>query len=378
MMEYQKNSKYFAMVAGSLEQIAALELAELGATEIQTLYRGVSFKAEKADLYRILYSTRICTRILAPLISFQSHNEKYLYKTAAQFDWQQIFSVKDSFGIISNVANSRIKNSLYAGQILKDAICDKFRESSGNRPDYDQKNPVVRLSLHVNENWVNISLDLGGEPLHKRGYRLETVLAPLQETLAAAIIRVTQWQGDQVLYDPFCGSGTLLEEAMMHYCRIPAGYLRQKWGIDKLPDFDANLWLLTQREAKGKIRDLPPYLIAGSDINPDNVRIACKNLNVFQQGFNIKLQKSDFRNLPEMENMTIVCNTPYGKRLQKEEIDKLLQDLGDFLKQNCQSCRAYILVGDKEFASSLRLRTKMNKLLKNGDIESRLLRIDLY
>ncbi|MCF7912402.1 MAG: class I SAM-dependent RNA methyltransferase [Candidatus Cloacimonetes bacterium] len=377
-MEYLNNNKYFAQVAGSLEKIAAMELEELGATDIQTTYRGVSFQAEQADLYRILYQTRICTRILAPLISFQAHSEKYLYSQALQFDWRQLFTIDKTFGISTNVANSKIDNSLYAGQTLKDAICDKFREIGGNRPDYDQKEPDVRLNLHINENWVNISLDLGGEPLHKRGYRLVGMQATLQETLAAAIVRVSQWEGERPFCDPFCGSGTLLEEAMMLYCKIPAGYLRKKWGIIHLPDFSTNRWTLTKYEADQQIRDLPPDLIIGSDIMSRNVSITRKNLNVFHQGANVKVNTADFRNLPEMENITIVCNPPFGKRLRKEEIDELLQDLGDFFKQKCKNSRAYVLVGGSEFSGALRLRSKMNKLLKNGDIDSRLLCLDLY
>ena len=377
-MEYIKNSKYFAQVAGSLEKIAALELEELGATDIQTTYRGVSFAATQSALYRILYQTRVCTRILAPLISYQAHNEKYLYKTALEFYWEDIFSLEQSFGITSNVANSKISNSMFAGQTLKDAICDKFRAKHDARPDFDIKNPDVRFSLHINDNWVNISLDLGVEPLHKRGYRLVGMEATLQETLAAAIVRVSRWQGDEQFCDPFCGSGTLLEEAMMHYCHIPAGFLRKKWGINSLPDFNENLWILTLREANQQIRELPEDLILGSDIMSRNVSISRKNLNVFHQGANVKINTADFRNLPEMENRVIVCNPPFGQRLRKEDIDSLLQDLGDFFKQKCKSSRAYVLVGGKEFSGALRLRTKMNKLIKNGDIDSRLLRIDLY
>lgn len=377
-MEYQVNNKYFAQVAGSLEKLAAMELQELGAQNVQTAYRGVSFAASKAELYKILYHTRIITRILAPLISFRCHDEKYLYSTALSFGWDQIINLDNSFGIISNVANSRITNSLYAGQRLKDAICDFFREKTGKRPDYDQKAPAVQLNLHINDNWVNISLDLGGKTLHKRGYRQVSVSAPLQETLAAAMVRYSQWQGDTPFYDPFCGSGTILTEAMMHYCRIPAGILRKSWGLQKLPDFDPLLFREIKTKAQRQIRDLPEGLICGSDIMPRNVSIARKNLNSFEQGKNVKIITSDFKDLDNLQNHTIVCNPPYGKRLQKQEINQLLNDLGDFFKQKCTGSSCFVLVGGKEFSGSLRLRTKMDKLLKNGDIDSRLLRVNLY
>jgi len=377
-MEYQKNNKYFAQVAGSLENIAALELDELGATEINSTYRGVSFSANYPALYHILYHTRTCTRILAPLISFKCHSEKYLHTTAMQVEWESMFNLDKSFGITCNVANSSIQNSLFASQRLKDGICDRFREKYGNRPDYDQKKPDIRFNLHVNENWANISLDLGGDTLHKRGYRLVSNAAPLQETLAAAIIRITQWNGEMPIYDPFCGSGTILQEALMHYCRIPAGFLRKKWGLFFLPDFDLPLWQNMKYSSDDNIRTLPPDLIKGSDISPRNVSIARKNLNVFEQGEAVKIITSDFRNLAELNNCTIACNPPFGVRISNEENEKLLNDFGDFLKKNSRGSKAFILVGSKEIASALRLRTKMNKLLKNGNIDSRLLRIDLY
>lgn len=377
-MEYQKNKKYFAQVAGSLEKIAAAELEELGAQEVSSTYRGVSFSASNPILYKILYQTRICSRILAPVISFRCHSEKYLYNTAAKIDWTELFGVEKTFAINSNVAASKISNSMYAGQILKDAICDKFRDKYGKRPDFTMKDSDIRFNLHINENWANISIDLGGEPLHKRGYRKETVRAPLQETLAAAIIRLTLWNGETPIYDPFCGSGTILCEAMMHYCKIPAGYLRKKWGIFNLPDFNRELWNKLKKEADGSIRTLPEGLISGSDIAGGCVHASIGNCNTFEQGKSVTITKKDFKHSGKLENMVIATNPPYGRRLYEGEAEKILMDLGDHLKQNCQGSRAYILIGDKELARHLRLRAKMNKLLKNGNIDSRILRIDLY
>jgi len=377
-MEYQKNNKYFAQVAGSLEKLAAAELEELGASGIQTTYRGVTFTADKETLYRILYQTRICSRILAPLISFQCHSEKYLHKSAMQIDWTQFLDLKEKFAINSNVSNSKITNSMYASQILKDAICDVFREKYDARPDFNAKEADVRFNLHISENWANISIDLSGDPLHKRGYRKETVKAPLQETLGAAIVRLTLWNGEQPLYDPFCGSGTILTEAMMYYCRIPAGMLRKVWGINRLPDFDSELWEKVKLTANDQIRDLPEGLIGGSDIAGNCVHSTIGNCNTFSQGRNIVIKKLDYKEIPNLENMVIATNPPFGRRLYEGEAEKILNDLGDFIKKKCQGSRAYVLVGSKELGRHLRLRTKMNKALKNGDIESRILRIDPF
>lgn len=377
-MEYQRNGRYFAQIAGSLEKIAAEEFRELGAGNVQTTYRGLSFTAGSTVLYRILYQSRLAMRILAPLISFKCHSEKYLYKTAMDIAWMDIFPPEKSFAINSNVSGSGIKNSLYAGQVLKDAICDVFRDRYKRRPDYNQKRADVRFSLHIRNNWANISLDISGDSLHKRGYRQKAGAAPLQETLAAAMVRLSLWNGEETFCDPFCGSGTILCEALMQYCRIPAGYLRQNWGVFYLPDFDITTWNEVQHQAKTEIRDLPPGLLAGSDVSEYAVKIAKMNCSSFPQGKNIKIEKTDFRRIESLPNMVIVTNPPYGKRLAAGSAEKLMTELGDFLKNKCQGSRAYILAGSKDIAHHLHLRTKMNKLLKNGDIESRLLRVDLY
>ena len=193
-------------------------------------------------MYRVNYMTRLATRVLAPLLTFDCHSDKYLYKTAYSIPWSELLSVKSTFAIDANVTASRIKHSQYAAQKLKDAIVDQFREESGVRPNVETRDPDIWLNLFIRNNKATISFDTSGGSLHRRGYRVASVEAPMQETVAAAIIRYTGWDGARQLYDPMCGSGTLLAEAAMHYCRIPAGYLRKKFGFMRLPDFNNSLW----------------------------------------------------------------------------------------------------------------------------------------
>ncbi|MCK5675882.1 MAG: class I SAM-dependent RNA methyltransferase, partial [Verrucomicrobia bacterium] len=249
---YQKTNHYFGQLASGTEKCGEAELKGLGATNIKPGYLGVYFCANQRTLYDIVYRTRIFSRILAPLIVFDCHSEKYLYKTAQNIDWSDFLTLTKTFAITSNVADSNIRNSQYAGHVFKDAIVDQFRDKTGERPNVDTHNPDLQLNLYIHENKARISVDLGGGSLHKRGYRAQSVEAPMQETLAAAIIQLSDWHGERPLHDPFCGSGTLLCEALMKQCNIPAAYLRKKFGFLRLPDFDATVWNQVKTKANAE------------------------------------------------------------------------------------------------------------------------------
>ena len=379
MYEYEKNQKYFAQVTGTLEKYAQQELQTFGATIISEHPRGIRFSCDKETLYRIVYCSRIIQRVLAPLISMQCHSEKYLYQQAMKnIDWTSLINLNQNFSIITNVSNSLIQNSLYAGQILKDAICDQFKQKFGKRPNFQPKDGDIVLNLYINDNWATISYDISGISLHKRGYRTESSTAPLQETLAAAIIQIIDpnpsWQ--RTFTDICCGSGTLLAEALMKYCNIPAGYLRKDNYLIAMPNFDPTLWEKVKKNENNKIMPLKKGLIFGSDINKDCIEISRHNLKNLPFGDNVELVVSAFQDLPKKENRLTVCNPPYGIRIGKtEDIIKLYNDLGDFLKQKCPRSENFILSGKPELLPHLRLRIHSKKTLKNGDIETKLAKI---
>lgn len=335
------------------------------------------FTCDKQTLYRLVYESRLAQRILAPLLSFQCHSEKYLYNTAFHnLDWTVLFSLQNTFSIHANVSNSHITNSLYAGQVLKDAICDRFRDKFQARPDFSNQAADIVFNLYINDNWATVSLDLAGASLHKRGYRKSMTMAPLQETLAAAVVRLSGWQGENALYDPMCGSGTILAEALMLYCRIPAGYLRKDKGIAFLPDFDENLWKQVRQSADARIRPLPEGLISGSDANPAILVNAANNLKSLPYGDKVELKACRFQDLPQVPGRTIVTNPPYGVRLgDSDSVRILYNDLGDFLKQKCPASLAFVLCGSRQLVKELRLRASWDKALRNGDIEARLAKV---
>jgi putative N6-adenine-specific DNA methylase len=310
-----------------------------------------------------------------------------LYKKAQAVDWASIFPVQKTFAIFSSVSDSRIKHSQFASLRLKDAIADYFRKKYGRRPDVNPEEPDVWLNLNIRKDQAVISLDTSGGSLHRRGYRKATVAAPIQETLAAAVIRICGWPGQdneiKPLLDPMCGSGTLLSEALMVYCNIPSGFKRGTFGFFHLPDFDFNLWREVKNTCARRIREYPQgegaRLIKGSDISLQAVEAALRNLKEIPNGFRIPVQRKDFRDIRKAENHVIITNPPYGVRMSDmENLQVLFKDMGDFLKQRCQGSTAYILVGNKELSKHIGLKISRRIPLFNGPLEIRLIKIDAY
>lgn len=378
MYEYKTNG-FFAQVTGKMENICQEELIELGAKETEVAYKGVYFKADLQTLYRINYTSRLASRILAPLITFPCRSTDYLYQKSKKIHWEDFCSLKKTFSISASVSNSRINNSLYASQCLKDGIADYFRSKNGNRPDVEVVNPDVRFNLHIEKDTATISLDTSGESLHKRGYRLLAGEAPMQETLAAAIIRISKWDGQNILYDPMCGSGTILCEALMHYCRIPAQTLRKKFGFYNLPEFNRNEWNKVKADSDSNVRPLLKNIIRGSDKSPDAIKIARKNLSRLPYSDAVELSSTSFDQIKEFESGTLITNPPYGIRLgESEEVQNLYKVFGDFLKTKCAGTSAFIYTGNPELRKFIGLKTTKRIPLDNGKLEGLLLQIDSY
>jgi putative N6-adenine-specific DNA methylase len=380
-VEYREKERFFAQTQRGLESVALEELEELGAQQCKESFCGVYFKAVPGILYRINYCARTVSRVLAPLVSFDSPSDDVLYKKALVFSWPGLFSIDKTFAVKANVSNSRITHSRYAALRLKDAVADHFRRTHGRRPNVDAAKPDILLNLNIRENRAVISLDTSGESLHRRGYRVAPVTAPLQETLAAAIIRLSGWKGETPLLDPMCGSGTLLAEALMSYSRIPPGFKRKRdrFGFIHLPDFKEDVWHKIKNEVDREIRPCPGELIKGSDIDASAVKAARKNLNQIPGGTCVAIHTYDFRHLDKIENHTIVTNPPYGVRMgERRELFTLYRQLGDFLKQQCPVSTAHILCGDKELTKHIGLKISHRIPIYNGPIETRLVKVDVY
>lgn len=379
MYEYQKNNRYFAQIADGIKELGAEELSELGAQKISPAYRGIYFDADRKTLYRINYCTRLVTRVLAPLVWFTCHTTDRLYKKAKQINWTEFIAPDNTFAVFANVSNSKIRNSQYASLRLKDGIVDSIREATGQRPDIDTRDPDIWLNLHIQNDKAVISLDTSGGSLHRRGYRKDSVEAPMQETVAAAIIRHTDWNGDVPLHDPMCGSGTLLCEALMHYCKIPSGIFRNLFGFESLPDYDKPLWTKLRKSLDRNIRELPEGLISGSDSSGKAVEVARSNLQNIRHGEKVRINITDFRKGSGLGNGIIITNPPYGIRMKDmKHPDLLYKELGDYLKQKCKGSTAYIYFGERNFIKKIGLKPSWKKPLKSGGLDGRLVKYELF
>jgi putative N6-adenine-specific DNA methylase len=379
MFDYQRNNNFFAQVPGKMEELCLEELRELGASNLRVAYRGVYFQAEQPELYKINYTSRLLTRVLAPLFTFNCKSTNDIKNSSTKTKWEKLISLNTTFAITASVSNSNITHSKYAALCLKDSIADHFNAKYKKRPNVDPKNPDVRINLHIEKEKATVSLDLSGESLHKRGYRLLAGDAPMQETLAAALVRISEWKGENQLWDCMCGSGTIICEALMKYCNIPAQYLREKFGFFNLPDFNKSLWEQIKSECDKNILPLPKGLISGSDSSPKAIEIARENIGRLPYSENVNLFIKQFQKADSFENGTIITNPPYGIRLgQKQEAELLFKELGDFLKQNCSGTSAFIYTGDPALRKSIGLKTSRRIHLVNGKLEGVLFRIDSF
>lgn len=377
--EYQRTGRFFGLIADGMEKLGEEELFSLGATDMQNAYRGMFFSADMETLYRINYRSRFFTRILAPLITFDCHSDRYLYRTARSMDWSTFLQADRTFAIFSSVSDSRIGHSQFAALRLKDAIADRFMELEGRRPSVDTDDPDVWIGLRIHRNRATIRLDTSGGSLHRRGYRKKSVEAPMQETLAAAIIHLSGWDGSTPLIDPMCGSGTLLCEALMKYCRIPSAYLRKKFGFQCMPEYDEDEWRALRKKADSAVRELPEGLLRGSDSSAENVAVARKNCRELPSGDRIDLTTCLYRQLGDIRGSTIITNPPYGLRLEKDgDMGGFMKELGDFLKFRCAGSTAYVYFGKRDLLKKIGLRTKWKVPLRNGRLDGRLAKFELY
>jgi putative N6-adenine-specific DNA methylase len=376
---YQTDQTYFAQIAEGIEELGAEEIRRLGAATVRPSFCGLHFEADAAALYRINYQSRLVSRVLAPLTRFTCYDTDRLYRMARKVPWKAVMGVTQTLAVFANVSNSKIRHSQYAALCLKDAIVDYFREDCGRRPDVRRTDPDVWISLFVENNRAVISLDTSGGSLHRRGYRQEGGPAAMQETVAAAIIQWTGWDGSRPLVDPMCGSGTLLAEALMHHCRIPGAFLRRHFGFEQLPDFDRGLWSSVKTKADRAIRPPIADCISGGDISAAAVETARANLRRLPHGASVRIDPSDFKQLNEWTGRVMVCNPPYGIRLRpKGGTEPFYRELGDFLKQRCTGATAFIYFGDREMLKHIGLKPSWKRPLKSGGLDGRLAKFEMY
>ena len=378
----EEHHHLFVTCAAALVPLLKEELIEMGVTSLEIGYRGIFIKEwDWSTIYRINYASRLASRVLLPLKRFRCLDRRSLYRQAMEIEWSRYLKGNVTFAIDANVQHRELRNSLFAAQVVKDAICDYMRREEGRRPNVQVQNPDVQINLFIHQQHAVISLDTSGEPLHKRGYRQESVEAPLQETLAAAILRLADYQKENILLDPCCGSGTFLIEAALMATNTPPGYLRKQWGFMRHPDFDQREWLKARNEMDQSRSSLAYGHLFGMDRSQLAVRATKINLKAAGFAQQVDVQLADFRDYtPSVLPNLVIANPPHGRRLEEEEqLKPLYRELGNFLKQQTQKpAKGFVFTSSLELSKEVGLSAKKRHVLDNGGLESRLLEYDLY
>jgi putative N6-adenine-specific DNA methylase len=372
-----KEKEFVATTLFGLEELLAKELTELGAADVTVRNRAVEFNGSQSILYKINLGSRTAMRVLKNLKTARVRDEQSLYDTIYKMNWEDLFTIKNSFMINSSVNSPSFRHSLYVSQRVKDAIADRFRKITTLRPSVNTENPDITINVHISADRADISLDSSGEPLFKRGYRAAQYAAPLNEVLAAGMLLMTGWNGTGTLIDPMCGSGTLPIEAALIAKKIPPGVFRETFGFMKWKDYDD---LLFKRVLESMLHPVEiSARIMASDLLPDAVDLAKRSIKKALLDDVIELSRKDYRDIDPPEGGGIVImNPPYGERLKEDEINNFYKQIGDTMKQKFPGYDVWILSGNPEALKSFGLHPGRKIDLYNGSIKCKFQKFSIY
>ena len=362
-----------------LEELLSGELRSLGASNIEVGTRNVSFEGDTGFMYKANLCCRTAIKILKPITSFNVFNEEGLYKKIYEYPWEQHMDVEGTLAVDATVFSKQFSHSKYVALKTKDAIVDRFRDREGTRPNVDLQHPTLKVHIHIDRNICTVSLDSSGQSLHKRGYKLSSGYAPINEVLAAGLVMLSGWNGQCDFLDPMCGSGTILAEAAMIACNIPANLNREEFGFEHWPDFDADLYELIEDSALKKIKDFH-FKIYGYDKSPMATTKAKSNIkNANLQEF-IEIHTRDFFESEKESDrrMHLLFNPPYDERLSIDDVSKFYGQIGTTLKHHYPGCDAWMITSNMEALKHVGLRPSRKIKLFNGKLESKLVRYELY
>lgn len=364
----------FEMVAKTfqgLENVLADELRAIGAENVETGRRVVTFEGDKAVLYRANFCCRTALRILKPFYKFHADDADQLYDAVKKFEWEHVLAVDQTFSIDSTVFGTDFRHSKFVTYRVKDAIADYFMEKFGRRPSIRITNPDFTFDVHISGNEVTLSLDSSGESLHKRGYRVAQTEAPINEVLAAGIILMTGWRGESDFIDPMCGSGTFLIEAAMIARNIYPGIYRNSFAFERWSDFDSELFDEIYNDDSHE-REFSHH-IYGSDISPKAIAIAQSNVKGASLSRDISLEVKPIQEISEApEGCIVVTNPPYGERISVEDMEALYRSIGERLKKVFKGCNAWVIGYKNELFDCIGLKPSLKYPLLNGSLECEL------
>ena len=351
-----------------LEPVLANELTQLGAKNVQVGRRMVSFTGDKEMMYRANFQLHTAIRILKPIKHFKALSADDVYEGVKDIDWTEYLALDKTFAVDSVVFSEEFRHSKFVAYKVKDAIVDQFREKTGNRPNISVSNPDMRLHIHIAEDQCTLCLDSSGESLHRRGYRQESVEAPLNEVLAAGMILMTGWRGETDFIDPMCGSGTLLIEAALIARNMAPGLFRKEFAFEKWPDFDADLFDKIYNDDSNE-REFTHH-IYGYDVDIKAVNTARLNVKAAGLTSDITVEEQDFKNFTQPKEKSImVTNPPYGERISTSDLLGTYKMIGERLKHQFTGNEAWVLSYREECFSQIGLKPSIKIPLFNGSLE---------
>ena len=373
----EQNFELIAKTFMGLEPVLAKELTQLGANDVQIGRRMVSFSGNKELMYRANFQLHTAIRILKPIRHFKAKSADDVYEEIKKTDWTDYLESDKTFAVDAVVFSEEFRHSKFVSYKVKDAIVDQFREKTGKRPNISIANPDIRLHIHIAEDQCTLCLDSSGESLHRRGYRQESVEAPLNEVLAAGMILMSGWQGDTDFIDPMCGSGTLLIEAALIAKNMAPGLFRKEYAFEKWPDFDADLFDEIYNDDSQE-REFKHHLY-GYDIDVKAVNTARMNVKAAGLSTDITIEQQDFKDFTQPKNKSIIItNPPYGERISTPDLLGTYRMIGERLKHQFKGNDAWILSYREECFEQIGLKPSIKIPLYNGSLECEFRRYQMF
>jgi 23S rRNA G2445 N2-methylase RlmL len=381
MQIFETISRIIITCSNRLSPFLQMEVEALGFKPERIFKTGVELKGNLHDCIKLNLNLRCASQVLFSVKEFTAVNADALYKTLLDFEWENIIPAEGYFSITSNVDNETITNNLFANVKVKDAIVDRFRNKTGQRPNSGPELNKTVIHLYWKEAIAELFIDTSGETLSKHGYRKIPGKAPMLESLAAATLQASRWDRKSAFINPMCGSGTVAIEAALLATKRKPGLLRHNYAFMHLVNYAEQFYLNEFKIVEEQVTDVPELKIIATDISEDAVNISKINAGIAGVEEMIEFAVCDFEDtkLMENENGVVYFNPEYGDRLGVEaELEITYKRIGDFLKKKCKGYTGYIFTGNLELAKKIGLKPKRRIEFYTSKIDCRLQEYELY
>ena len=360
-----------------LEEVLLQELVALGAQNINKERRAVTFSGDLALMYKANLCLRTASRVLKVIHVFDAADADEIYEKAKKIDWQKYMSANQTFAIDSTVYSETFKHSQFVAYRVKDAVADYFNEKINRRPSVRLTSPDVTINVHISHNRCTISLDSSGESLHKRGYRVASTSAPINEALAAGILLMAGWNRQMNFIDPMCGSGTFLIEAGLIALNIPPGIFRKQFAFENWIGFDRELFDEIYNDDSQE-RDFR-FKLFGFDVSPKAIESTQDNIKAAGLSKYVELKKMPISEFvpPDAAGM-LITNPPYGERIKNEDLMELYRQIGSTFKHKCAGINSWVISSNLDCLHNIGLKPAQKIKLMNGDLDCELWKFNIF